>query len=87
MIGRQSRDSIAQECHLRGRRLSDDHFKLALASSSFEELFHRATLAVGHDDFIGVDVIERLIGDVFVQRAQLFDQLVDALQDIRLEIA
>jgi hypothetical protein len=73
--------------HVRGRGLGNDHFELALASSGLEELLHGATLAVGHDHFVGVDVIERLVRNVLVERAELFDQLVDALQDVRLEIA
>ena len=72
--------------HSRRRGFGHDHLKFAFTSRCFEELFDSATLAVCHDNFISVYVIECLIGNVLVQRTQLFNQFIDPFQNVRLEI-
>ena len=66
--------------------LGVDHGESAFGGSSKQELLHRQGRAVGQDDLVGVNVFGGVGGDLIVHLAQLFDDLLDPSDDVRLEV-
>lgn len=69
-----------------GGALGDDHLKLALLGGGEEKGLDGAGAANGHDDFVGVDVFEGLLGEGVRDGLELLDDLIDALDDELLEL-
>lgn len=56
---------VKHNAHLtEGRTLCNNNMEFAFPRCVFQERFHRSGAANGHDDLVGVDVLQRLHGDV-----------------------